>query len=179
MAKKSGKGSSIKSFRAQKEQQNQQLYASSNDSLFGFLYFGIGVYLIYSLSYWAYRIRLHAIEEYGAVIHEFDPYFNYRATEVRTKINIVQHTECLLDRCDAFVALSLSLNYFFNFGRVQLYSPSALSLSSSLSISTSTNMVGKSSLRGLITWCGIRWDVRSVRRFIPECNSRPSLSRII
>lgn len=110
MAKKSGKGSSIKSFRAQKEQQNQQLYASSNDSLFGFLYFGIGVYLIYSLSYWAYRIRLHAIEEYGAVIHEFDPYFNYRATEVRTKINIVQHTECLLDCCDAFAALSLSLS---------------------------------------------------------------------
>mmetsp|Transcript_1295 Transcript_1295/g.2039 ORF Transcript_1295/g.2039 Transcript_1295/m.2039 type:complete len:1078 (+) Transcript_1295:168-3401(+) len=29
----------------------------------------------------AYDIRLHAIEEYGRVIHEFDPYFNYRATE--------------------------------------------------------------------------------------------------
>ncbi|CAB9527217.1 glycosyltransferase subunit STT3A [Seminavis robusta] len=29
----------------------------------------------------AYRIRMHAIEEYGPVIHEFDPYFNYRATE--------------------------------------------------------------------------------------------------
>lgn len=35
--------------------------------------------------YWscreAYNIRLYAIEEYGRVIHEFDPYFNYRATE--------------------------------------------------------------------------------------------------
>jgi asparagine N-glycosylation enzyme membrane subunit Stt3 len=31
----------------------------------------------------AYKIRLHAIEEYGRVIHEFDPWFNYRATEVR------------------------------------------------------------------------------------------------
>jgi dolichyl-diphosphooligosaccharide--protein glycosyltransferase len=35
--------------------------------------------------YWsckeAYQIRLYAIEEYGRVIHEFDPYFNYRATE--------------------------------------------------------------------------------------------------
>ena len=30
----------------------------------------------------AYYIRLHAIEEYGLVIHEFDPWFNYRATEV-------------------------------------------------------------------------------------------------
>jgi len=29
----------------------------------------------------AYGIRLQAIEEYGPVIHEFDPYFNYRATE--------------------------------------------------------------------------------------------------
>ena len=30
---------------------------------------------------WAYRIRLQAIEEFGPVIHEFDPWFNYRATE--------------------------------------------------------------------------------------------------
>ena len=29
----------------------------------------------------AYDIRLHAIKEYGLVIHEFDPWFNYRATE--------------------------------------------------------------------------------------------------
>jgi dolichyl-diphosphooligosaccharide--protein glycosyltransferase len=29
----------------------------------------------------AYTIRMYAIEEYGPVIHEFDPYFNYRATE--------------------------------------------------------------------------------------------------
>jgi asparagine N-glycosylation enzyme membrane subunit Stt3 len=31
----------------------------------------------------AYDIRLYAIKEYGPIIHEFDPYFNYRATEVR------------------------------------------------------------------------------------------------
>lgn len=29
----------------------------------------------------AYDIRLHAIREYGTIIHEFDPWFNYRATE--------------------------------------------------------------------------------------------------
>jgi len=29
----------------------------------------------------AYDIRLYAIKEYGRVIHEFDPYFNYRAAE--------------------------------------------------------------------------------------------------
>jgi len=29
----------------------------------------------------AYRIRIFALEEYGRVIHEFDPWFNFRATE--------------------------------------------------------------------------------------------------
>ena len=32
-------------------------------------------------SWWAYDIRLYAIRVYGYVIHEFDPWFNYRATE--------------------------------------------------------------------------------------------------
>jgi len=29
----------------------------------------------------AYRIRLHAVNTYGYIIHEFDPWFNYRAAE--------------------------------------------------------------------------------------------------
>eukprot|EP00928_Gymnodinium_smaydae_P024853 TRINITY_DN19994_c0_g1_i1.p1 TRINITY_DN19994_c0_g1~~TRINITY_DN19994_c0_g1_i1.p1 ORF type:complete len:825 (+),score=78.19 TRINITY_DN19994_c0_g1_i1:50-2524(+) len=29
----------------------------------------------------AYRIRLHAVNTYGKIIHEFDPWFNYRAAE--------------------------------------------------------------------------------------------------
>lgn len=33
------------------------------------------------ICYGAYNIRLHAVENYGRVIHEFDPYFNLRATE--------------------------------------------------------------------------------------------------
>jgi len=37
---------------------------------------------VYGIARMAYKIRLFAIEEYGPVIHEFDPYFNYRATEV-------------------------------------------------------------------------------------------------
>jgi len=41
-----------------------------------FLLYGFG------LALWkAYDIRLHALKEYGMVIHEFDPWFNYRATE--------------------------------------------------------------------------------------------------
>lgn len=31
--------------------------------------------------YYAWDIRMYAIREYGLVIHEFDPWFNYRATE--------------------------------------------------------------------------------------------------
>lgn len=38
----------------------------------------------YTIAKAAYTIRLRAIEEYGPVIHEFDPYFNLRATEVRS-----------------------------------------------------------------------------------------------
>lgn len=32
-------------------------------------------------AYWAYDIRMLAIREYGRLIHEFDPWFNYRAAE--------------------------------------------------------------------------------------------------
>jgi len=39
------------------------------------------LHAVYFFGMSAYRIRLLAIEEYGPVIHEFDPYFNYRATE--------------------------------------------------------------------------------------------------
>eukprot|EP00947_MAST-08B_sp_MAST-8B-sp1_P002611 g2611.t1 len=30
---------------------------------------------------WAFEFRLHAINNYGSVIHEFDPWFNFRATK--------------------------------------------------------------------------------------------------
>eukprot|EP00759_Apiculatamorpha_spiralis_P005210 PhF_6_TR13180/c0_g1_i1/m.20790/K07151/STT3; dolichyl-diphosphooligosaccharide--protein glycosyltransferase len=33
----------------------------------------------------AYRIRLHAIKEFGTIIHEFDPWFNFRATQYLNK----------------------------------------------------------------------------------------------
>ena len=31
--------------------------------------------------YFAYDIRLYAVREYGRIIHEFDPWFNFRATQ--------------------------------------------------------------------------------------------------
>jgi hypothetical protein len=47
------------------------------------------VYMIYVALRQAYTIRLRAISEYGPVIHEFDPYFNYRATEVRIDFTVL------------------------------------------------------------------------------------------
>eukprot|EP00536_Pseudo-nitzschia_multiseries_P007648 jgi/Psemu1/324848/estExt_fgenesh1_pg.C_1820001 len=37
--------------------------------------------LLYKACVEAYNIRMYAINEYGRIIHEFDPYFNYRAAE--------------------------------------------------------------------------------------------------
>jgi dolichyl-diphosphooligosaccharide--protein glycosyltransferase len=39
------------------------------------------IYLLYTFCTWAYTFRLHAINQYGPVIHEFDPWFNFRATQ--------------------------------------------------------------------------------------------------
>lgn len=44
-------------------------------------YLSGALYLAYVLALEAYRIRLNAIHEYGPVIHEFDPWFNFRATQ--------------------------------------------------------------------------------------------------
>ena len=41
---------------------------------------GKGIILLYIL-WTAYDIRLHAVNTYGRVIHEFDPWFNFRATD--------------------------------------------------------------------------------------------------
>jgi hypothetical protein len=43
---------------------------------------GVAAYCLFVVAKAAYQIRLGAINEFGPVIHEFDPYFNYRATEV-------------------------------------------------------------------------------------------------
>ena len=56
--------------------------ASTSDTLIelvwiGAVVYGVGLFLIN-----AYEIRLQAIKEFGPVIHEFDPYFNWRATQV-------------------------------------------------------------------------------------------------
>jgi hypothetical protein len=55
----------------------------SSSSLYSWAWVGMIGYVMSLIIYNAYRIRMGAIDEFGPVIHEFDPYFNYRATEVR------------------------------------------------------------------------------------------------
>lgn len=50
-------------------------------SFFSLLWTALAGYGVFIVGQIAYKIRLRAIEDYGPVIHEFDPYFNYRATE--------------------------------------------------------------------------------------------------
>jgi hypothetical protein len=60
----------------------------SSGALFGWVWLGVAAYAISVAGYTAYKIRMGSIEEYGPVIHEFDPYFNFRATEV--SLNLIK-----------------------------------------------------------------------------------------
>ena len=51
-------------------------------------------YIIFTASRWAFEFRLHSITNYGSVIHEFDPYFNFRATQY--VYGIPEETDCRL-----------------------------------------------------------------------------------
>ena len=39
------------------------------------------LYILYQACFYAYDFRMHAIRTFGLVIHEFDPWFNFRATQ--------------------------------------------------------------------------------------------------
>eukprot|EP00584_Thalassiosira_punctigera_P022138 CAMPEP_0172552596 /NCGR_PEP_ID=MMETSP1067-20121228/46223_1 /TAXON_ID=265564 ORGANISM="Thalassiosira punctigera, Strain Tpunct2005C2" /NCGR_SAMPLE_ID=MMETSP1067 /ASSEMBLY_ACC=CAM_ASM_000444 /LENGTH=960 /DNA_ID=CAMNT_0013340615 /DNA_START=110 /DNA_END=2995 /DNA_ORIENTATION=+ len=54
---------------------------SSSDYVIGLALLGAVLYAIGVFLQNAYEIRLQAIQEFGPVIHEFDPYFNWRATQ--------------------------------------------------------------------------------------------------
>ena len=49
----------------------------------GLFLIGLAVQLFFLswFCYAAYGIRLYSVEEYGPIIHEFDPWFNYRAAQ--------------------------------------------------------------------------------------------------
>ena len=75
------------------------------NALFGWVWAGAAVYCIAMLTRIAYRIRMGAIDEFGAVIHEFDPYFNFRATEVSQVGPSVATARCG-DMCGACLYIS-------------------------------------------------------------------------
>ena len=58
---------------------------------------GLRVAALAIACYLAYDIRLYAVREYGRVIHEFDPWFNFRATQYladngwREVLQVVRH----------------------------------------------------------------------------------------
>lgn len=58
------------------------VYSSLVKPVVSSLYVVLFLNILYRACVEAYHIRLYAIKEYGRVIHEFDPYFNYRAAEV-------------------------------------------------------------------------------------------------
>jgi dolichyl-diphosphooligosaccharide--protein glycosyltransferase len=47
----------------------------------GIIIFLIQAALVCVVGWHAYDIRMHALRTYGYVIHEFDPWFNFRATQ--------------------------------------------------------------------------------------------------
>jgi dolichyl-diphosphooligosaccharide--protein glycosyltransferase len=55
--------------------------SSPSDYLFSLVWIGAILYGVAFFLQNSYNIRLQAINEYGPVIHEFDPYFNWRATQ--------------------------------------------------------------------------------------------------
>ena len=69
--------------------------ASSTTWYYHVIWSTILIYMTYVAIQQAYTIRLRAIVEYGPVIHEFDPYFNYRATEVRICIYLSPAILCV------------------------------------------------------------------------------------
>lgn len=68
-------------------QNNNQAVDNSNEStnlgrtIYSMIRLSFGFFLTRHFIIKAFEVRMHAINEYGYVIHEFDPWFNFRATE--------------------------------------------------------------------------------------------------
>ena len=58
--------------------------------MFGFISLGFILAVLGYAAVAAFRIRTYAIDEYGRLIHEFDPWFNYRATEYLAEYGVAK-----------------------------------------------------------------------------------------
>ena len=121
--------------------------------IIGFLNF------LYKAAAEAFDIRLYAIKEYGLVIHEFDPYFNYRAAEVSLSMNM--HPIWWLGISSLTIS---SLTILFILFVVSFFSICGQTVRRNFS-------------SGSITCLGIPWDGLLVPQFILECSSPVSGSK--
>jgi dolichyl-diphosphooligosaccharide--protein glycosyltransferase len=91
-AKTAGKGKVSTPQKAEKEEEAKPAYEEDDIDINGFgnakapivmrmLAWLLRIGVLVAIGYEAYDIRLYAIKEYGRVIHEFDPWFNFRATQ--------------------------------------------------------------------------------------------------
>ena len=71
----------VKSSATKKPESAVQSAKEAESPILWFVKNVVRLVLLIFIGWTAYDIRLHAIREYGLVIHEFDPWFNYRATE--------------------------------------------------------------------------------------------------
>ena len=113
--------------------------SSSDVNLGGLVWFGVAAYVFLLIFSASYNIRMSAINDFGAVIHEFDPYFNFRATEVSPLF--------FFNAVLSFLLLCSNLSHAF-----------FVSPMTDFDCSTFMNMEPKSFFSGLIQWCGIRWE---------------------
>jgi hypothetical protein len=73
-----------------KESSNSTTSSSTDtqNELHDYVWVAAAIFVLYKVLATAYDIRLTSIKEYGTVIHEYDPYFNYRATEVSFRVEV-------------------------------------------------------------------------------------------
>jgi hypothetical protein len=161
---------------------------SSSGALFGWVWLGVAAYAVSVAGFTAYKIRMGSIEEYGPVIHEFDPYFNFRATEVSLNfikrifwegidvaIHVIIRRGVYYLLCTFFNVVQCLVLHFLLYSHLTPVSLISISINPLIKLSIFTNMATKSSLPGSITCHGIPWADRLALPFILECNLLPSI----
>ncbi|XP_048489654.1 dolichyl-diphosphooligosaccharide--protein glycosyltransferase subunit STT3A-like [Beta vulgaris subsp. vulgaris] len=73
----------------------------------------LAVFILILIGVLAFSIRLFSVIKYESIIHEFDPYFNYRVTQVFNLIFMLKYY---------FFRRILKLQYFLQFGLAE-FSP--------------------------------------------------------
>jgi flagellar biosynthesis/type III secretory pathway M-ring protein FliF/YscJ len=81
--------------------------------LHDYVWVSAAVFVLYKVLATAYDIRLTSIKEYGPVIHEYDPYFNYRATEVSNSAQETKSISVMQRQAHTINIIMLTLPHLF------------------------------------------------------------------